>query len=84
MIRLVLADDQSMVLAGLRTILEAEADIEVVGEARRGDEAVELARRLRPDLVLMDIRMPSRTVGRPTADIPIAGDRRPGFNHPPD
>jgi DNA-binding NarL/FixJ family response regulator len=58
MIRLVLADDQSLVLAGLRTILEAEDDIEVTGEARTGQQAVELAHRLSPDLVLMDIRMP--------------------------
>ena len=58
MISVLLADDQALVLAGLRTILEAEADIEVVGEARTGLEAVEMAGRLRPDLVLMDIRMP--------------------------
>jgi DNA-binding NarL/FixJ family response regulator len=58
MIRIVLADDQSLVLAGLRTILEAEDDIKVVGEARTGAEAVEIAGRLRPNLVLMDIRMP--------------------------
>jgi DNA-binding NarL/FixJ family response regulator len=57
-IRVLLADDQSLVLAGLRTILEAEPDIQVVGTARTGAEAVELARRLRPDLVLMDVRMP--------------------------
>jgi DNA-binding NarL/FixJ family response regulator len=57
-IRVLLADDQPLVLAGLRTILEAEPDIEVVAEARDGAEAVALAREMRPDLVLMDIRMP--------------------------
>jgi DNA-binding NarL/FixJ family response regulator len=54
----VLADDQAVVRAGFRTILEAEPDIVVVGEARDGDTAVAEARRLRPDLVLMDVRMP--------------------------
>jgi DNA-binding NarL/FixJ family response regulator len=57
-IRVLLADDQPLVLAGLRTILESEPDIEIVGEARDGRTAVILARRLHPDLVLMDIRMP--------------------------
>nr|WP_205863070.1 response regulator transcription factor [Planosporangium thailandense] len=53
-----LADDQSLVLAGLRTILSAEPDLDVVGEARDGREAVTLARDVQPDVVLMDIRMP--------------------------
>jgi DNA-binding NarL/FixJ family response regulator len=57
-IRVLLADDQPLVLAGLRTILEAEPDIEIVGEAQDGRTAVTLAHELRPDLVLMDIRMP--------------------------
>jgi DNA-binding NarL/FixJ family response regulator len=57
-IRVLLADDQPLVLAGLRTILESEPDIEIVGQAQDGRTAVALARELRPDLVLMDIRMP--------------------------
>jgi DNA-binding NarL/FixJ family response regulator len=57
-IRVVLADDQAVVRAGFRTILEAEPDITVVGEAGNGEGAVAEARRLRPDLVLMDVRMP--------------------------
>jgi len=57
-IRVLLADDQPLVLAGLRTILESEPDIEIVGEAQDGRAAVTLARQLQPDLVLMDIRMP--------------------------
>ncbi|GIH65501.1 response regulator [Microbispora siamensis] len=58
MIRVLLADDQPLVLTGLRTILSAEPDIDVAGQARDGHEAVALARDLRPDVVLMDIRMP--------------------------
>jgi DNA-binding NarL/FixJ family response regulator len=58
MIRVVVADDQAMVRAGFRVILELAGDIEVVGEAVDGPEAVELARRLNPDVVCMDVRMP--------------------------
>ena len=56
--RVLIADDQALVRAGFRKLLEAAADIDVVGEAADGRDAVDQARRLRPDLVLMDIRMP--------------------------
>jgi DNA-binding NarL/FixJ family response regulator len=54
----VIADDQALVRGGFRMILEAEPDIEVLGEAEDGREAVALVRRLEPDVVLMDVRMP--------------------------
>jgi DNA-binding NarL/FixJ family response regulator len=57
-LRVLIADDQAMVRAGFRMILEAESDIEVVGEAKDGEEALAAARRVRPDVVVMDIRMP--------------------------
>jgi DNA-binding NarL/FixJ family response regulator len=57
-IRVVVADDQALVRSGFRMILESEPDLRVVGEAANGREAVELARSLAPDIVLMDVRMP--------------------------
>jgi DNA-binding NarL/FixJ family response regulator len=59
-IRVLLADDQAMIRGGLRLILEDQPDITVVGEAADGAEAIALARRLRPDVCLVDIRMPGR------------------------
>jgi DNA-binding NarL/FixJ family response regulator len=58
-IRILLADDQALVRGGFRMILEAEPDIQVVGEAADGSEVVERALETRPDLVLMDVRMPA-------------------------
>ncbi|MEY2533435.1 MAG: hypothetical protein QOF29_1345 [bacterium] len=68
-IRVLLADDQSMVRAGFRMILESEADIDVVGEAENGEQATASARRLRPDVVLMDIQMPGEDGLRATRSV---------------
>jgi DNA-binding NarL/FixJ family response regulator len=57
-IRVVVADDQTLVRAGFRLLVDSASDLEVVGEAVDGAQAVELARRERPEVVLMDIRMP--------------------------
>jgi DNA-binding NarL/FixJ family response regulator len=57
-IRVVLADDQALVRAGFRMILDAEEDIDVVGEGSDGEHAIEVVRRLKPDVVLMDVQMP--------------------------
>ena len=54
----VIADDQGMVRAGFRSLLQSEPDLQVVGEAANGEEALEVVRRLAPDVTLMDIRMP--------------------------
>jgi DNA-binding NarL/FixJ family response regulator len=59
-IRVLLVDDQAMVRAGFRMILESEPGIDVVGEAENGEQAVAATRRLRPDVVLMDIQMPAQ------------------------
>jgi DNA-binding NarL/FixJ family response regulator len=78
-IRVVIADDQDLVRAGLTAILETQSDIEVVGEAADGISAVAEARRLRPDVCLVDIRMPgidgvevTRQIAGPDVVDPIA------------
>ena len=77
-IRLVIADDQPLLRKGFRMILEAERDMAVVGEAGNGEEAVALARRLQPDVVLMDIRMPVMDGVEATRRIVSASAPAPG------
>lgn len=78
-IRVLIADDQELVRTGLSMILDAQPDIEVVGQAVDGNEAVAMARRLRPDVCLFDIRMPgldgieaTRAIAGPAAPDPLA------------
>ena len=77
MIRLLLADDQALIRAGFRMLLDSADDMEVVGEAGDGAEAVDLARRLLADVILMDIRMPGvdglEATRRIAADDDLAG-----------
>ncbi|HEY7076111.1 MAG TPA: response regulator transcription factor [Solirubrobacteraceae bacterium] len=75
MIGVVIADDQDLVREGLRMMLEAEADIDVLGEAGTGLEALDAARRLDPDVLLMDVRMPELDGIEATARLVRAGGR---------
>jgi DNA-binding NarL/FixJ family response regulator len=74
MIRVLIADDQSLVRTGFKMILDAQSDIEVVGEAGDGEAALTMARTLRPDVILMDVRMPGTdgitATGQITAGLP--------------
>ncbi|WUM96270.1 response regulator transcription factor [Streptomyces sp. NBC_00322] len=75
--RIVLADDERMVRTALRVILDAEPDLEVIGEASTGAEAVPVVRQLRPDVVLMDVRMPEIDGIRATEQILATLDEPP-------
>jgi len=88
-IRVLLADDHSLVRAGIRSLLSAMADVEVVAEASSGEEALELAGRQQPDVVLMDIAMKGITgleaAARRSARVPTIGllTRSAGRDGPP-
>jgi DNA-binding NarL/FixJ family response regulator len=76
-IRLLIVDDQELVRTGFRLFLETQDDFEVIGEAGDGEEAIQLARKLRPDVVLMDVRMPRMDGVEATAQLIAAGIEPP-------
>ena len=81
-IRVLLVDDQALIRAGFRMILDAEEDMDVVGECADGTQAVDSARRLAPDVVLMDIRMPEMDGIEATRLIADGGDTQVGASAP--
>jgi DNA-binding NarL/FixJ family response regulator len=91
-IRVVIADDHALVRAGFRALIEAEPGLEVVGEAADGAEAIKLARTARPDVILMDIRMPgtdgvaatSQITSHQGAEGPARGSAGSGGDDPPE
>jgi DNA-binding NarL/FixJ family response regulator len=75
-IRILLADDEALVRSGFRLILQSEPDFEVIGEAEDGEDAIRKARELRPDVVLMDVRMPKMDGVEATRQLVDAGDTK--------
>jgi DNA-binding NarL/FixJ family response regulator len=75
MINVLIADDQDLICKGLRMLLEAEPDLRVVGEAGDGSQAVAQARRLDPDVILMDVRMPGLDGIQATTQLGHSGSR---------
>ena len=76
MISVLIADDQDLVREGLRMMLEAEPDLQVAGEAGTGQQALAQTRRLDPDVILMDVRMPGLAGSRPPRSSPGAAAGR--------
>jgi DNA-binding NarL/FixJ family response regulator len=76
-IRVAIVDDQTLVRRGIRSLLELAGDIEVVAEAADGEEAVAMVRRDRPEVVLLDVRMPKRTGIDALRDLQASGDLPP-------
>lgn len=77
-IRILLADDHTLFRQGIRTLISAETDMEVVGEASTGSDAVDKAAEVRPDVILMDIGMPASAASRPPGKSRRTG-RKPAF-----
>ena len=81
-IRIVLADDQPVVLSGFRVMLDLADDLDVVGEASDGREAVDVVRRTGPDVVIMDVRMPNTTRWGSEVSAPSVGASCPSWRIP--